>query len=118
MPVRAHRRFRDRTNPLDNLNDTEMFKQYRFTRQGCIYIVDLLEADLTPQTKRNKTIPAAVQVFTALKFYAEGCILTSAGKDTGISLSSASRVIRRVTNLLCQKRNEYIVFLSALENVQ
>ncbi len=118
VPVRAHRRFRDRTNPLDNLNDAEMFKQYRFTRQGCIHIIDLLEADLAPQTNRNKAIPAAIQVFTALKYYAEGCVLTSAGKDTGISLASASRVIKRVTNLLCEKRNEYIVFPSDVDDVQ
>lgn len=110
VPIRAHRRFRDRINPLDNLNDREMYKQYRFTRAGCMKIIDLLHNDLVPATQRNHAIPPSLQVFTALKFYATGSLLTCAGNDTGISIASASRIIRRVSLSLERRKNQRIIF--------
>ena len=49
--LRRERLFRDRTNPLDIYDDVEMYKKYRFTRFGCMHLIDLLEARLShPET--------------------------------------------------------------------
>ena len=60
--LRRERVFRDRKNPLDEFDDVQMFKKYRFTRFGCMHIIDLLEAGLQHPTRRNRALPASLQV--------------------------------------------------------
>lgn len=115
---RDRRVFRDRRHPLDMYNDVQMYKRYRFSRRGCMHIIDLLEPHLQPPTRRNHAIPASLQVFTALRYYASGSLLTSTGDHHGISIASASRILRRVTLALVNKRSRFIKFPRRPEDVQ
>ena len=58
--LRRERVFRDRKNPLDEYDDVEMYKKYRFTRFGSLHIIDRVEAHLHHPTQRNHALP---QVF-------------------------------------------------------
>ena len=108
--VARERVFRDRNNPLDIFNDVKMLKRYRFTRRGCMHLIDLLAPDIQPSTNRSHAIPASLQVFTALRYYATGSYHTGTGDWHQISEASVSRIIRRVTRTLVAKRNEFIKF--------
>ena len=107
---RRERVFRDRKNPLDEYDDVEMYKKYRFTRFGSLHIIDRVEAHLHHPTQRNHALPASLQVFIALRFYATGSLLDCAGEMHGCSIATCSRVVRRVTPVLCRLRNEIIQF--------
>lgn len=49
--IRRERLFRDRTNPLDSLNDQEIYSRYRFTRNGIVQVLDRITASLEPETQ-------------------------------------------------------------------
>lgn len=104
--LRRERVFRDRTNPLDAYCDTELRKRYRFSRRGCVYLIHLLRIDLEHPTGRSRALPASLQIFLALAFFASGALLTTVGTMHGISIASTSRAIRRVTKALFRRRNQ------------
>ena len=104
--LRRERVFRDRSNPLAMYNDEELYKRYRFTRRGCMYLINLLQPLLEHPTQRSRAIPPALQVFVALAFFASGALLTTVATMHGLSIASVSRVIRQVTKAHVNKRNE------------
>lgn len=69
---RRDRIFRDRTRPLDIYDDQDLIRRYRMPRQGIFNLVDILHDDLQPPTARSYSIPATLQVLTALRYYATG----------------------------------------------
>ena len=44
--LRRERVFRDRTNPLDSLNDQQLLEQYRFRRNDIMWLTDEFGAEL------------------------------------------------------------------------
>ncbi|XP_072182162.1 putative nuclease HARBI1 [Diadema setosum] len=116
--LRRERVFRDRLNPLDCYDDTDLFKKYRFNRGGIMHIIDNLAGQLEHRTNRSHAVPASLQVFIALRFYATGSVLDNSAAMHGISVATCSRVVRRVTKALCQRRNEYIKFPCTREDVR
>ena len=104
--MRRERVFRDRSNPLDMYDDIEMFKKYRFRREGAMFIIDLIEESLQPATQRSQALPASLQVFIALHFYATGSVLDDPASLHGCSIATCSRVIRKVTLAICAKKDQ------------
>ena len=115
---RRERVFRDRKNPLDAYDDVELNKKYRFTRFGCMHVIDRIEAELQHPTRRNHAIPASLQVFITLRFYATGSVFDCAGEAHGCSIATCSRVIRKVATVLCRLRNDIIKFPTTPAAVQ
>ena len=103
---RRERVFRDRTQPLDLYDDVEMLKKYRFTRAGVMEIIDSLGGQLEHPTNRNHAVPPSLQIFVALRFYATGSVLDNSATQHGVSLSTASRIVKSVTDVLCDKKHE------------
>ena len=64
--------YRDRENPLDFYPDHEIYQRFRFDRAGILFITDLLAEDIEPPTNRSHVVPALLQVFIILRFYACG----------------------------------------------
>ena len=64
--------FRDNTNPLDYMADDELFRNYRFTRQGIFFLIDTFGGALSRRTLRNRALPPSLQLLIALRFYATG----------------------------------------------
>ena len=96
VAIRRERVFRDRSNPLDLYDDVDMFKKYRFNRAGVIFLITKLQNNREYATKRNKALPASLQLFVALRFFATGSVLDSAATFHGCSNATVSRVVRRV----------------------
>lgn len=102
--------FRDRTNPLDKYDDTDMYVKYRFTRLGVIHLIDLLAPSLEHPTKRNHAIPGSLQVFIGLRYFATGCLNDVAGELHGVSIATAFRIAARVAKQICRRRQRFIKF--------
>ena len=83
--LRRERVFRDRCNPLDLYDNHEMFKKYRFTREGIMYIIDMFSNELEHPTKQSRALSAPLQIFIALRFYATGSVLDSPATIYGCS---------------------------------
>ena len=101
--LRRERVFRDRSEaePLEMYNDTDMFKKYRFDRRGVMYLIDRLGGQLQHNTRRNHAMPPRLQVFIALRFFATGSVLDNSAYHHGVSIATTSRIVRKVTQLLC-----------------
>ena len=117
--LRRERIFRDRTNPLDQWTDRQMYTKYRFSRLACINIIDLLQEQLQHATGRNHALPPSLQVFIALRFLGHGSLTDDSGAEPhGVSISTACRAVRRVARALCRIQWQFIKFPTTPEEVQ
>lgn len=72
VSIRKDRVFRDRSHPLDIYDDAELIRRYRMPRHCILDLIDTLSTDLEPPTMRSHSIPASLQIFAALHYYATG----------------------------------------------
>ena len=72
VSIRKDRVFRDRSHPLDIYDDAELIRRYRMPRHCILDLIDTLSTDLEPPTMRSHSIPASLQIFAALRYYATG----------------------------------------------
>ena len=63
---RAHRVFRERTDPLDQYSDSELRRKYRFSREGLERLIEIIGPRLQSATNRYKALTPSTQIFTAL----------------------------------------------------
>ena len=60
--LRQQRVFRDRTQPLDFFNDSELISRYRFPRRVILDMIDGVDEQIRPYTNRSHAIPTQLQV--------------------------------------------------------
>jgi len=108
--VRKPRVFRDRTEPLDFMDDDELVYRYRLPRECIVELCQLLAAELKRSTARSSALTVSTQVLVALRFYATGSMQRVAGDLHGISQPSVSRCVHAVSKLLTCNASAYIKF--------
>ena len=64
--------FRDRENPLDYLDDTDIIRKYRLSRPLITNLCRMFQRDLQRSTMRSHAFPVSLQVMIALRFFATG----------------------------------------------
>jgi len=82
------RMFRDRTQPLDVLDDQEIMARYRLPRHCMLELIGNLTPTLERPTNCSHPMSVATQVLTALRYYATENALKSNCKkndDTDIN---------------------------------
>ncbi|XP_072179304.1 putative nuclease HARBI1 [Diadema setosum] len=114
---RPHRTFKQRFSALDSLTDEELRKKYRFSRDGIMHIVNMLDDHLQRTTARSHAIPTELQVLIALNFMATGSVFDSVASIHGVHRSTVSRCVHAVAEALCQQKNNVITFPNAPEVV-
>ncbi|XP_071496527.1 putative nuclease HARBI1 [Diadema antillarum] len=102
---RPHRTFKQRFSALDSLTDEELRKKYRFSRDGIMHIVNMLDNHLQRATARSHAIPTELQVLIALNFMATGSLFDSVASIHGVHRSTVSRCVHAVAEALCQQKN-------------
>lgn len=60
--LRRERVFRDRSQVLDMLTDSELIGRYRFPRRVILQLTDDVKDFIQPQTLRSHAIPAHIQI--------------------------------------------------------
>ena len=113
---RKEKIYRREVNPLDDYTESELRCRYRFGRAGIQYLVDILRDEISPETRRSKSLSTLMQVLITLRFLASGSFLQVIG-DTFFAFDKAtvSRVVRRVTLALAGKVNQFIRFPQSRE---
>ena len=77
--LQRERLLRDRLNPLEFYNESEIKMLFRFQRANIIEITALLEQNLLRETNRNKALQPVQQVCLALRFFATGTMQLTMG---------------------------------------
>ncbi|XP_062605623.1 putative nuclease HARBI1 [Saccostrea cucullata] len=102
------RRLNDRSNPLEALNEAEVFDRYRFVPETIMFIVGLIQDQLLYNSQRNNPLTPLYQVLVALRFYATGSFYLTLGDTLSVSKSTAGRAVRRVTDLICTQVRRFV----------
>lgn len=84
--------------------------RYRFVKEIVLEMCHEIFADLKHPTLRNHSSTVALQVCTALRFFAQGTYLSAAGDITHISKKSAARCVDVVSSKLCEVLPRYVGF--------
>uniref|UniRef100_A0A914UQC5 Putative nuclease HARBI1 n=1 Tax=Plectus sambesii TaxID=2011161 RepID=A0A914UQC5_9BILA len=108
--LRRERVFRDRGNPLDVLDDLQLYERFRLDRQGIMDITEMLDDVLRRATNRSQALAPSLQVLIALRFYAGGAFQITTGDTLKVSKSSASRAIQRVSLAISARLNEFVYY--------
>lgn len=72
------------SNSFDHWTDNELWKRYRFGRNGIEYLASVLKDDVERPTQRNRALTVKMQILIALRFYASGSFLQLFGDTLGI----------------------------------
>ncbi|XP_052813040.1 putative nuclease HARBI1 [Mya arenaria] len=103
--------FRDRSNPLEDLREEEIFARYHFRPDTIYFIVDLCQA-AARDTGRCFAIPLVLCVLSYLRFLATGAFQLTVGDTVNLSQPTVSRVCRQVGQVLSALADRYICFPS------
>ncbi|CAC5419272.1 unnamed protein product [Mytilus coruscus] len=117
--LRTHRRrrnlprprvFRDRLNPLESLDDEELFDKYRFRRPTITFILNGIHHFLHRETRRNFALSPVIQLLLFLRFVATGTHLSLVGESLCISESATGRACRDVCQAIITVFRNVICF--------
>lgn len=106
---RRERVFIDRQDPLAHPDDY-LYDQYRFSREGIIYLQQLLGRHIASPTERSAALTVVQTLCIGLRFFANGTFLYAVGDAENISKASVSRAIRKVYLALKRYVNVFIRF--------
>ncbi|XP_016115435.1 putative nuclease HARBI1 [Sinocyclocheilus grahami] len=106
---RINRVLRHRQDPLAQ-RDSVLFERYRFSCEGVIYIINLLEPHIKRSTRRSRALTTAQTVCIALRIFASGTLLYTIGDAENLAKSAVCRVIRKVYLALKQFLGVFVVF--------
>ncbi|GFQ94443.1 hypothetical protein TNCT_293891 [Trichonephila clavata] len=87
-------------NDLDELDEHDFRRRYRFYKGTIETLVELLRTKLDSATGRNHALTAAEKVLAAVRFFAFGNRQINVGDLHSISQPSTSRAITDVQGLL------------------
>lgn len=82
-PQRKERIFRNKDALSLEFTDSELRDRYRFSREGILYLSNLLREDITRKTNRNHALTVEQQIMIALRFLASGSFLQVIGDTLG-----------------------------------
>nr|CAH7738343.1 unnamed protein product [Callosobruchus chinensis] len=86
----------------------EFFERFRLTKRTCLILLDYIKDNVQPRTNRGGSVNAKCQLLLTLRFYATGSMLRSAGDFAGVSIASACRIVRRVSESIAALQTTYI----------
>lgn len=107
---RRERVFRDRRNPLDIYSDSELYDRCRFTRDGLLFIVEMIGDSLSRPTRRNNALTPVEQIFIALRYFSSGTFYIINADTILVSKATVSRCVSRVSTALKQILHDVIRF--------
>ncbi|XP_068083427.1 putative nuclease HARBI1 [Anabrus simplex] len=106
--VRKVKRIRPRPNNFEEWDDEEFVKRFRLTKLTALLVLDEIRDQLEHATNRNSALPPMNQLLLALRFYATGGTLTTAGDFCGVHKVTAGTVVNRVSAAIASLRRTYI----------
>lgn len=116
--MRRERVFRARVNYLDFHDDVGLIERYRMPRHVIVELLRSIRGDLLTATKRSHAIDPEMQLLIALRFYAKGGFHSETCDLHGVSRSSVSRIVKRVSDAIINNLWNKIEFPDELITVK
>ncbi|KAM4610062.1 putative nuclease HARBI1 [Polymixia lowei] len=106
---KRERVLRDRQDPLAK-SDNFLVERYRFSREGIIYLTDLLKPHISNSTRRSNALTATQTLCIALRFFCSGTFLYTVGDAENLGTTAVCRAIRKVYLALKRYLNVFVRF--------
>lgn len=117
ISVRRTKYYQVRQNHLEKYGENEFFQRFRITKNTFVMLLSKIEDSIKPATKRGGSIQPKTQLLLTLRFYATGCMQKSVAESTGVSTSSACRIIKRVSEAIAVLHKQYIYMCDKKEEM-
>ena len=98
---------RDRSNPLEHLEDHEFQVRFRFSKDTVRSIFDMISDDLSTFSGKTSNIPPMLQLLASLRILATGRFQSIAGD---LQQSLVSRIVGKVAKAITAHHQKFIHF--------
>ncbi|KAL1488810.1 hypothetical protein ABEB36_014606 [Hypothenemus hampei] len=102
--VRREKKYYIRKNYLQIYDELDFFYRFRITKPTFHTLLGKIEHEIANPTNRGGSITPNIQLLLALRFYACGNMQRSVADFSGVSTSSACRIIRKVSHTIASLR--------------
>ncbi|XP_013144283.1 PREDICTED: putative nuclease HARBI1 [Papilio polytes] len=109
---------RDFQNPFDFYSSEEFRRRYRFSKDIVHSVILPMVTDSDLLTRRGLPVPPIYQLIVTLRFYATGNFQMVTGDLIQLSQPTVSRIVKKVSRLICFKIRQFIKFPSNLEMIK
>ena len=110
---RARRRARERIFRVRidvvAMGESEVYRNYRFSREAILEITRTLQDDITSKTHRSHAVQPLVKVLATLHFLATGSFQRTSGGVAGMSQSTMSRCVHQVVPAILRRISHHII---------
>ncbi|KAJ9583758.1 hypothetical protein L9F63_021900, partial [Diploptera punctata] len=105
---RRPRWIKERSEYFENYDDLDFVTHFRLSKPSALSVLDMIENQLEFPTDRNQAVSPINQLLLALRYYATGSDQLSVADYTGVSKSTASRIVHRVSCAIANLRHQFI----------
>ena len=109
---------RQHFSDLAILTDRALQAKYRLPRAEIQRLLQVVAPHIRRPTRRNFALSPAVQLLTALRFYAVGSFQDVVGEGRAVSQASVSRCVAAVTRILARHARHHIQMPSTQQAVR
>ncbi|XP_066589330.1 putative nuclease HARBI1 [Prorops nasuta] len=110
ISARRPRVIRIRNNWLQMLNNFDFKNRFMLNKEEFNMVLNKIECNIINRTNRNNFIPPVIQLLVTLRFLATGSFVIAIADFIGISVSSALRIIHKVSIAITELHSEFIKF--------
>ncbi|XP_020298243.1 putative nuclease HARBI1 [Pseudomyrmex gracilis] len=115
--IRRPKIIRHRPNYFEEYDGHDFFVRFRLSKRTTENVLNEIEDIISHPTHRNDCLSASQQLLLTLNFYANGSFLRCTGDFLGVSKSTASITVRRVSVALASLKPQYINMPSTDEEI-
>ncbi|XP_017473642.1 PREDICTED: putative nuclease HARBI1 [Rhagoletis zephyria] len=106
--IRKPRTYGAKANFFEEYDEYTFVKRFRLSKKSALYIFEKIQRKIRNYTQRNHALSPLEMLLLALRFYASGSFLITVADFCGVSTSTASRVVKRVSYAIAELSREYI----------
>lgn len=99
-----------RKDDFYSMEDTKFVTRYRLSKQVVLKVLEEIDDKLEYPTNRNRPVSPLQQLLLTLRFYATGSFQIVSADLSGVSKSTVSRYIRKVSIAISSLASKYIQF--------
>lgn len=92
---------RPRINRIDSMTSGELYKRYRFNREGLQFVFDTFSDDLAPEGPQGGHIYPEIQIISAIQYFASNSLQLVLGDAFG--MCQHSQCIKNVARVIAKK---------------
>ncbi|KAJ8915451.1 hypothetical protein NQ315_003214 [Exocentrus adspersus] len=94
------------------------FNRFRLSKLAVTEVINRIRPEIEKNSNRGASIKAETQVFLTLRYYATGNMLLPVADFVGVSVASASRIIKSVSSTIAALRPEIIQMPQTREELE